>query len=354
MERGAHVPKVVLVTGASRFIGSHLVAELAADPEIERIIAVDARVASKDLLRRMGRAEFVRADIGNPLISKVISGYAVDTVVHAGAVSRPPKSGSRTAMRDLNVLGAMQLLAACQRAPSMRKVILRSASAVYGCSAEDPAMFSEQMSARRPPRGAFGADLIEIEGLLRGLARRRPDIATATLRLAPIVGPELTNTITQMFAAPVVPTIIGRDARMQLLHERDAIAALRHATVSGPAGTFNIAGDGVLMLSQAIRRAGRIEAPMPFFLFRTAGRRLMGPMMRRFTDEQLEYCHYGCGLDTSRMRADLGFRPGWTTVEAFDDFVSGSQLRPVIDPSWIDTIQHRLLDLVGTEAGAQT
>lgn len=60
------VPRVVLVTGASRFLGGYLVTRLAQNPDIERVIAVDAVSPSKDMLRRMGRAEFVRATSGIP------------------------------------------------------------------------------------------------------------------------------------------------------------------------------------------------------------------------------------------------------------------------------------------------
>ena len=80
----------------------------------------------------MGRAEFVRADIRNPLIGKVIRNAEVDTVVHASTLQKAPKAGSRAAMKDMNVIGAMQLFAVCQKAPTVRKVVLRSASVVYG------------------------------------------------------------------------------------------------------------------------------------------------------------------------------------------------------------------------------
>ena len=72
--------------------------------------------ASKDLLRRMGRAEFVRADIRNPFIAKVIRNGDVDTVVHAAAASYAPRSGGRATLKELNVMGAIQLFAACQKA----------------------------------------------------------------------------------------------------------------------------------------------------------------------------------------------------------------------------------------------
>ena len=105
-----HYPKVVLVTGACRFLGGYLTARLAQNPLINHVIAVDAIAPSKDLLRRMGRAEFVRADIRNPFIAKVIRNGGVDTVVHAAAASYAPRSGGRAALKELNVMGAIQLL----------------------------------------------------------------------------------------------------------------------------------------------------------------------------------------------------------------------------------------------------
>jgi UDP-glucose 4-epimerase len=112
-----HYPKVVLVTGACRFLGGYLTARLAQNPLINHVIAVDAIAPSKDLLRRMGRAEFVRADIRNPFIAKVIRNGDVDTVVHAAAASYAPRAGGRVALKEQNVMGAMQLFAACQKAP---------------------------------------------------------------------------------------------------------------------------------------------------------------------------------------------------------------------------------------------
>src|SRR5690349_4483525 len=175
-------PKVVLVTGACRFLGAYLTARLAQNPLINHVIAVDAIAPSKDLLRRMGRAEFVRADIRNPFIAKVIRNGDVDTVVHAAAASYAPRSGGKAALKELNVMGAIQLFAACQKAKTVRRVIVKSTSEVYGSSAWDPVLFTEDSSSRRPPSEGFARDGIDIEGYARGQGRRRPDIAVSILR----------------------------------------------------------------------------------------------------------------------------------------------------------------------------
>lgn len=336
-----HHPKVVLVTGACRFLGGYLTARLAQNPLIDHVIAVDAITPSKDLQRRMGRAEFVRADIRNPFIAKVIRNGNVDTVVHAAAASYAPRSGGRAVLKEQNVMGAMQLLAACQKAPSVARVVLKSTSEVYGSSAHDPVMFTEDGSSRRPPREGFARDSIDIEGYARGLARRRPDIAVTILRLANMIGPAMDTALSRYLAAPVVPSVLGRDARLQLLHEQDALGALERATVAGRAGTFNVGASGVIMMSQAIRRSGRIRLPVPRSALSVVDSLSRATRYSELDREQLDYLSFGRVMDTARMRSDLGYNPKWTTAEAFDDYVRGRGLTPIIDPRWVRSVESR-------------
>ncbi|WP_407685247.1 SDR family oxidoreductase [Mycobacterium sp. HUMS_1102779] len=339
-----HYPKVVLVTGACRFLGGYLTARLAQNPLVNSVIAVDAIAPSKDMLRRMGRAEFVRADIRNPFIAKVIRSGEVDTVVHAAA-SYAPRSGGSAALKELNVMGAMQLFAACQKAPSVRRVVLKSTSEVYGSDPHDPVMFTEDSSSRRPFRAGFAKDSLDIEGYARGLGRRRPDIAVTILRLANMIGPAMDTTLSRYLAGPLVPTMFGRDARLQLLHEQDALGALERAAMAGKAGTFNVGADGIMMLSQAIRRAGRIPLPVPGL-----GVWALDSLRRanRYTEisrDQFDYLSYGRVMDTTRMRTELGFQPKWTTAEAFDDYVRGRGLTPIIDPHRVRSWEGRVIAL---------
>jgi UDP-glucose 4-epimerase len=337
-------PAVVLVTGVSRWLGGAVASELAADPSIERVIGVDTVPPSQATLRRLGRTEFVRADIRNPLIGKVIASASVDTVVHMNISANPAHAGGRTPMKELNVIGTMQLLAACQRAASVKRVVLKSTTAVYGASPRDPAVFTEAMQARRVPSGGFAKDSVDIEGYVRSFARRRPDTDVAVLRFTNFIGPRIDSLLTGFFRMPVVPTALGYDARVQLLHEDDALAVLVRATTGDFAGTVNVGGEGTMLLSQVIRRLGRVELPLPGPALTSVGR-----LSRRFgfvdySPEQMRFLNFGRVVDTTVLRTEFGYTPRYTTATALEDYAR--TVPPVLSPELVGAITSRARGVV--------
>jgi UDP-glucose 4-epimerase len=328
-------PTTVLVTGVSRWLGGALAAELATDPAIDRVIGVDTVPPSSEVLRRLGRTEFVRADIRNPLIAKVIESANVDTVVHMNISSTPAGAGGRVPMKELNVIGTMQLLAACQRASSVRRLVLKSTSAVYGASPRDPAVFTETMQARQVPPGGFAKDSLDIEGYVRSFARRRPDVDVAVLRFAHFIGPRIDSLLTEFFRLPVVPTVLGYDARLQLLHEDDALAVLVRATTGDFSGTVNVAAPGTVLLSQALRRLGRVAVPVPSPAIGSLSRLTRSAGMVDWSPEQMRLLNYGRVLDTRVLREELGYTPRFTTSAALADY--GRTVAPVVAPELVGT-----------------
>jgi UDP-glucose 4-epimerase len=321
--------RVVLVTGVSRDLGSRFARTLAAEEHVE-VVGIDVVPPRHDL----GKADFVRADIRNPVISKVIATRGVDTVVHLAVVATPGLGG-RSSMKEINVIGTMQLLAACQKAATFRKLVVQSSISVYGASPRDPAKFTEDMSARAQPRTGFGKDSLEIESYVRGLARRRPDVIVTTLRLAHLMGAGVDSHVTRYLSLPVVPRVMGFDARLQFLHPSDAIAALLLVTRRDVPGTFNVAAADIVTLSQALRKMGR-----PSLLVPQTAAPLVATLMRQarlvdFSTDQIDALTYGRAMDTSRFTAETGFVPQLSSRAALTEFV-GAAKPGLLSPERVD------------------
>jgi NAD dependent epimerase/dehydratase family len=144
----------------------------------------------------------------------------------------------------MNVIGTMQLLAACQKSATVTRLIVKSTGAVYGASPLDQAMFTERDEPNAIPASGYAKDAVEIEGYIRGFARRRDDVDVTVLRFASIIGPHVDTVLTRYFSLPVVPTVLGYDGRLQLLHEQDALAVLERATERGYRGFSTSVGTG--------------------------------------------------------------------------------------------------------------
>jgi len=192
-------------------------------------------------------------------------------------------------------------------------------------------VFTEDSELIPTSTSGYAKDAVEMEGYVRGLVRRRPDITTTLFRFANIIGPSTDTVLSRYFALPVVPTVFGYDARIQLLHSSDALSVLERATLNDKPGVFNVGSEGVLTLSQAIRRAGRVELPMPRIVVPSVGKVLRGARVVDFSADQVRLLNFGRVVDITKLKHEFGYTPRWTTREAFDDYIVGRGLRPVLD-----------------------
>ena len=335
----------ILVTGAARSTGRRVLAALADDPSVDGVVAVDDAPA---LELSGAKVELLQVNLGSPALVRVMRDTGVDTCVHLGVAAEPRAMGGRAAMKEHNVLGTMQLLAAAYHAPELRRLVLKSTTAVYGSAPGDPALWTESMEPGTARHG-FARDAMQVEDYVRSFERRRPDVTVTILRMANQVGPTVDNPLTRYFTLPVCPTVLGFDPRLQFLHEQDASAALLRVLL-GPAahGTYNLAGDGVVLLSQAIRIAGKPPLPIPEPLVGS-----VAELLRRtvdFSPEQVGFLQYGRVADTTAAREQLGFSPKWSSPHAFEDFAA-SRLRKVVTQEQVTTAQREALAVLRRAAG---
>src|SRR5436190_10559611 len=217
--------KRVLVTGLSTYWGGRLAEALEQDPDVEVIIGVD----SEDPTTELERTEFVRVGTQHALLRRIVEAAEIDTVLDSRLVVDSSTTSSRLAHEN-NVIGTMNILAACSGPDStVRKLVFKSSAHFYGTAQDDPAFFTEQMGRPHPPSTPIERDIVEAEAAVAEFAEQCPECEVTVLRCSNVLGPDVRTSHSALFRLPVVPMILGFDPRYQFVHEDDVVAALAHA-----------------------------------------------------------------------------------------------------------------------------
>lgn len=196
------------------------------------------------------------------LIRRIVDAAEIDTVVDTRLVLDPLITTPKRAHEN-NVIGTMNILTACAGTDSpVRKLIMQSSTRYYGVHQDDPAFFTEEMRRPHPPTSLLDRDVCEVEEALRSFRDRNPEKIVTVLRFATEIGPDVPLGVSATSSAPVIPTILGFDPRVQFIHEDDMAHCLEHAVRFDIDGVFNCAADGALSLGEVASLLGTRTAPI--------------------------------------------------------------------------------------------
>jgi UDP-glucose 4-epimerase len=316
----------VLITGVSTYWGGRLAQALERDPDVEVIVGV----SPDDPTCELTRTEYVRVGTQHALLKRIVQAADIDTVIDTRLIVDSGRASTRAA-HESNVIGTMNVLAACGgRDSPVRKVVFKSSAHYYGCERDDPAYFTEEMRRPHPPRTPIEEDIVEAERAVEAFAGRNADVTVTVLRFANALGPDIATSHTALLALPAVPAILGFDPRYQFIHEDDISGVLAHAARHELPGVYNAAGDGVLALSEVASLLGKPLAP----ILPPWGTGIAGAVLRRtgikLPPELLQQLRYGRGIDNRRLKA-AGYALRATTretVQAFAEHLRVRRLRP--------------------------
>jgi UDP-glucose 4-epimerase len=312
----------VLVTGLGTFWGGRVAQRLEQDPDVEVIVGLDRFEPTVPL----ERTEYVRSDEGYSILNRIVKATKVDTIVHTFLIVDSTTARSRT-IHEINVIGTMNLFAAASAPGStVRDVVVKSSTLVYGAGERDPNMFKEEHRRTAPPRTAVERSLLEVEGYVRDFAEDNPHVTVSLLRFSNVLGPDIRTPLSKALSLPIVPRVFGFDPRFQFVHEDDVIRAMLHVLEHQLPGIYNVAGDGLLPWSEVAAICGKRTVPLPPFGFRG----LIGSPLSRLgielTPELIDLLRFGRGVDNRRLQR-AGFRYGYTSAGTVEAFVESMRLR---------------------------
>jgi UDP-glucose 4-epimerase len=306
----------VLVTGGGGYLGSQVVAALAALPDERR----PAAIVSHDIREPAGRlpgVTYAVADIRSPDIGEIIARHEIDTVIHLASIVTPGRNSNRAFEYDVDVNGTRNLLQACV-AHGVGRIIVSSSGAAYGYHADNPAWLTEDAPLRGNPAFAYSHHKRLVEEMLAEYRRTQPQLQQVVFRIGTILGPTVRNQITDLFEKPRLIAIAGSDSPFVFVHDQDVVGAMLHAVAAPVTGIFNVAGDGKLSIHEIAARLGKRCVVLPAGVLRAALWLLKKLGLTQYGPEQLDFLRYRPVLQNTRLKRDFGYVPKLTSAEVFE------------------------------------
>ncbi len=309
----------VLVTGAGGYIGRQLVEALAADRRgLSTIVATDLRPVPAE--KQLAGVDYLAADICSEELAHAFLKYKVDVVVHLAAVVTPGKKSDRELEYKVDVLGTENVLKSSVAA-GVNKFIYTSSGAAYGYHADNPEWLQEDDPIRGNEEFAYSYHKRLVEQMLARYRETYPNLQQLIFRPGFILGESTRNQITNLFDQKRIVGLKGADSPFVIIWDKDVVGAILQGIFQGGSGIFNLAGDGIITMSQM---AGLLRKPyiaVPVWLVKAALRigKLTG--LTQYGPEQVGFLRYRPVLDNRRLKEVFGYNPKKTTRQVFDYYL---------------------------------
>lgn len=305
----------VLITGGGGFLGSHVARALAARDDVELVVSADLRTG----VARPGILDVLLDVQDADAIAPLLREHRIDTVVHLAAIVNPGRDVDREYRVDVE--GSANVLAACV-STGVRRIVVSSSGAAYGYHADNPEWIDEDQPLRGNDAFPYSRHKRLVEEMLAEHRTTHPELEQVVFRIGTILGPSVRNQITALWDGRRILRIAGSDSPFVFIWVDDVADAMARAATAGPAGVFNVAGDGRMTVPEIAARLGRRQLVLPAWALASALR--IGRMLRltEHGPEKVPFLRFRPVLANRRLKEEFGFVPTRTTREAFEEYLA--------------------------------
>ena len=291
----------ILITGAGGNVGRALLAGL-----------IGHTVLASDIA-----PGFERCDVTGDDPDRVIGDFRPEVVVHLASIVTPPKGSTRAFEWRVDVQGTRNVLDACLR-HGVRRLVVTSSGAAYGYHADNPVPLRETDPLRGNPEFAYADHKRQVEEMLATARADHPALEQVVLRVGTVLGEGVDNQITALFRKPRLLAVAGSDSPFVFIWTKDLARILGRAATVGPAGVFNVAGDGAMTMRDLARAMGKPVLTLPAWVLRAALAVARPLGLSRYGPEQVGFLQYRPVLDNRALKEVFGYTPELTSAQVFD------------------------------------
>jgi len=294
----------ILLTGISGSLGRIVANSLS---KTNQIIGIDRRPLSN----HSEEIEFHQLDLRRKSAFTLLKKRKPDVIIHIGVIRNPLKHIGTSPAYYFNLEITSQLLKLAEQL-RVKKFVFLSTANLYGPSATSAGFLSEDAPLHGANRSPEIRDLVSLDMMIQSFFWKQPQIETVILRPVHIVSSELNNAPSRYFRLDAIPTLLGYDPMIQMVHAHDVAKAITLALKPQIRGIFNIIGEGQAPLSRIIKTLGASNFPVPEFMIRKMLKLAFHYKLSSFPPGELDHLKYTCLVDGSRASKELKYKPSIT------------------------------------------
>jgi UDP-glucose 4-epimerase len=294
----------VLITGISGSLGQLIAHQL---KDSFQVIGVDKRPFPK----KPPEIEVLNLDLRRKSAFVTLKKKAPECIVHMGVIRNPLKHLDNSNAYHFNLETTTQLLKLAEQL-EVRKFVFLSSANLYGPSARSSGFLQEDAPLHGADRSPEIRDLVALDMMIQSFFWKMPQIETVILRPVHIIGSGLNNAPSRYLRLPQVPTLLGHDPMIQLVHASDVTRAIKLSLENNTRGIFNITGESGAPLSRLIHALDKKALSLPEFVIRTVLKTAFRYRLSSYPPGELDHLKYTCLVDGKRAQKELNYKPELT------------------------------------------
>jgi nucleoside-diphosphate-sugar epimerase len=324
----------VVVTGASGNVGTSVLRKLALHGDVADVVGIARRVPGL----QMPKTQWVAADVARSDLLPLFTG--ADVVVHLAWAIQPSRDDS--VLHAVNVDGSARVFDAVARA-GVPALVYASSVGAYSPGPKDDPGVDESWPTDGIPTSFYSRHKAAVELLLDRFERENPQVRCVRLRPGLIFKSQSASEQRRYFAGPLVPTFLMHPRlipivpdtprlRFQAVHADDVASAYCLAVVGDDArGAYNVAAAPALDPDRLAELLGARKIPVPAQVLRTAAAATWRLRLQPSPEGWIDMALGVPVMDTTRIRADLGWSPRRTAGEALLELLHGMRKQDGVD-----------------------
>ncbi|WP_169569407.1 SDR family oxidoreductase [Sneathiella limimaris] len=301
----------ILVTGAGGLVGKAFL-KLASEQSNFEVLATDIGPIKglPDNIR------YESMDVTSEDPDRLVSQFKPHVVVHLASIVTPPKGTGRDFAYKVDVIGTKNVLQAAIQY-GVKRIVVTSSGAAYGYYADNPVPLTEDCQVRGNEEFPYSHHKRLVEEMLATARDKSPALEQVVFRVGTVLGERTDNQITALFQKPKLLGLKGFESPFVFIWTEDLARILFRAVKEGPAGIYNVAGDGAMGISDLAIAMQKKITWIPSWVVK-AGLAIAKPLgLSQYGPEQVRFLQYRPVLDNKKLKEVFGYIPEKTSAQVF-------------------------------------